>query len=169
MTRKPLPSAEVLRAILRYDAPTGRLFWRERAEAGRGWAVQYAGRPAGGASNGIMRVRLAGYGSLLAHRVIWKMAHGTEPPEIDHVNGNPLDNRLDNLREASHSRNCSNRGPRQRASGFRGVTRQGRRWRATIQVDGRWMSLGSFDDPAAAHAAYRRAAQDHFGAFARLD
>ena len=44
-----------------------------------------------------------------AHRVIWKMVTGDEPEHIDHINGRPDDNRLTNLRAATHSLNMRNR------------------------------------------------------------
>lgn len=70
---KPLPSREALLALLRYDERTGKLFWRHRPTV----------RALDSNSNGYRRGRLWGE-YYYAHRVIWKMLHGTEPPEVDH-------------------------------------------------------------------------------------
>ena len=163
---KPLPSAEHLRAVFRYDPTSGRLYWRPRDNEPRTRA--FAGKPAGHAHGGYWRVRLKGFGVLLAHRVIWKMIHGIEPKEIDHKDGDSLNNRIANLREATRAQNTRNRG-RKRRAGYRGVRRSRDRWRAQIRVDGRLINLGSFDDPEAAYAAYVEAARKHFGEFARVD
>jgi hypothetical protein len=164
-TAKPLPPAEHLRAVFRYDHRSGRLIWRARDDV-RGGAL--SGKPVGGVANGVWHVKLKGYGSLLAHRVIWKMVHGTDPNQIDHINGDSLDNRLENLREATPAQNSRNRG-RARKTDYRGVHRSGNCWRALIRVDGRLIPLGTFRDPEAAYAAYVAAARKHFGEFARLD
>jgi hypothetical protein len=166
MAPKPLPSAEHLRAVFRYDRVSGRLHWRARVGV-RG-ARALAGQPAGGVCKGVWTVCLKGYGILIAHRVIWKMMHGVDPQEVDHKDGDPLNNRLGNLRNATRAQNTRNRGRKERA-GYRGVSRQGNRWCARIRVDGRLIHLGSFADPESAYAAYVRAAKKHFGAFARLD
>jgi hypothetical protein len=105
---------------------------------------------------------------LLAHRIIWKMVHDAEPEQIDHINRDPLDNRLCNLRAATPAQNAWNRRTG-RTNGFRGVTRRGRRWRARIIVHRREILLGMFDSPLRAYEAYMRAALRYRGEFARLD
>jgi hypothetical protein len=163
---KPLPSADYLRAILRYDRLTGRLYWRKRADVGASWNACYAGRPAGTAHGGRVLVMIKGCGALHAHRIIWKMVHDREPEEIDHKDGDPGNNRLANLRAATRSENVRNRRVRPGRSGLRGVIRRGGRWAARITVNGREIALGRYDDPVAAYRAYRRAARRLFGAFA---
>jgi hypothetical protein len=57
------------------------------------------------------------------HRVIWKMEHGTDPEIIDHINGNPRDNRLENLRSVSHRVNIQNSNlSKANTSGVKGVS-----------------------------------------------
>lgn len=89
---------------------------------------------------------------------------------LDHRNGNGLDNQRANLRPATHGQNAAN--DRLRAdsmSGFKGVSRSGRRWRARIVPGGREIYLGLFDTPEAAARAYDAAALELFGEFARIN
>lgn len=102
------------------------------------------------------------------HRLILGLPAGCVP-EVDHVNGNGLDNRRGNLRAAQHIDNARNRGPNaNNRTGFKGVHwHQGaRKWRAKIHVRGVSQHLGLFHDPVDAALAYDLAALDHFGEFA---
>jgi hypothetical protein len=80
---------------------------------------------------------------------------------VDHINGDTLDNRRANLRLCTASLNAVNKTARSPRTGFRGVYRDRRAYRAQITVNGRIRSLGQFDTPEAAAAA--------FGEFARLN
>jgi len=62
--------------------------------------------------------------SLLAHRIVWGLHYGEFAPEdrvIDHIDGNPDNNRISNLRVVSHSENQKNRGRRKKKASFRYV------------------------------------------------
>lgn len=101
------------------------------------------------------------------HRVIICAPDGTQ---VDHINGNGLDNRRQNLRLATAVDNMRNQGRRaDNKSGFKGVdwVKRKRKWRATIRFGGRKKLLGLFETPQSAHEAYAEAAQRLFGAFAR--
>jgi len=90
--------------------------------------------------------------------------------EIDHINGKHADNRWVNLREATHSENCGNaRAKSTNKSGWKGVyfKKRSRKWVAAIVVDGVRHWLGYHDDIEAAAEAYRSAAEQKFGRFAR--
>ncbi len=89
---------------------------------------------------------------------------------VDHINGDPLDNRRSNLRLASSAENAWNsRVSRRNVTGFKGVRRDQRngRYSASIYVNGRNHYLGSADDAVAAHNLYKAAALKHFGEFAK--
>lgn len=89
---------------------------------------------------------------------------------IDHRNGNGLDNRRSNLRQATCAQNMQNRRPKLSSkSGLKGVHRDKYRWRALIRVNGRQIYLGAFRAPEEAARAYDRAALDHYGEFARTN
>jgi len=93
-------------------------------------------------------------------------------PLVDHRNGNGLDNRRANLREATHAQNAQNRRMRSdNRSGFRGVSwvRRDKKWRAAITANGELSHLGDYVDPEAAARAYDTAAIELHGEFARLN
>jgi hypothetical protein len=90
-------------------------------------------------------------------------------PLVDHINGDGLDNRRVNLREATRAENNRNRGlNRNNRSGYKGVapTKSGR-WSARIKAHGTDRSLGTFATAEAAARAYDDAARELFGEFAR--
>ena len=85
-----------------------------------------------------------------AHRVIWLMHYGYFPEnEIDHINRNPLDNKLENLREASRTCNARNTGIACiNSSGVKGVywNKRDSSWIARIKVRQKYYHLGYFDN-----------------------
>jgi hypothetical protein len=92
--------------------------------------------------------------------------------QIDHRNGNGLDNRRSNLRWATGSQNQQNKAKVGGTSPFKGVyrLRSGPRpWRATITIQGRRLHLGVFKREEDAALAYDAAARQHFGEFAYLN
>jgi hypothetical protein len=98
--------------------------------------------------NGYVHIKLNGR-TYCAHRVIWEYKFGPIPHgmQIDHINGVRNDNRIENLRLATHAQNAQNRKLRtDNTSGHVGVTykKQSRRWEARIDVDGERIVLGFF-------------------------
>jgi hypothetical protein len=90
--------------------------------------------------------------------------------DIDHINGDGLDNRWSNLRLATRAENIRNsRTKATNTSGFKGVSwhKRDRKWQAHIKINGRSKNLGLFEAPEDAHAAYVAAAQKYHGEFAR--
>lgn len=102
---------------------------------------------------------------MLLHRLLLP-----DSEEVDHKNGNGLDNRRCNLRAVTRKQNAQNLPKRADSKyRFKGVRRNGRRWCAYIRVDGIRLHLGQFDSDIEAAAAYNCAAKHHFGEFARLN
>jgi hypothetical protein len=100
------------------------------------------------------------------HRQILNAPSGVE---VDHINGNPLDNRRTNLRLASRSQNARNR--RRAANNTRGVPgvrwhRQRGKWNARIKLLGKEHSLGMFEHFDMAVQARKNAERQLFGEFA---
>jgi hypothetical protein len=159
MKTNELP-ADLLHELFEYRH--GELFWKQR---GRSRPVN---RPAGGINgDGYRRVKLNG--KLYAvHRLIWVM-HGNEPAQfIDHINGDQLDNRIENLRAATHSQNCMNRVVRfDSKSGVKGVTLKKGKWHAGVTVNYKRYSGGCFDCKEDAIAAVDKLRRELHGEFAR--
>ena len=104
---------------------------------------------------------------ILMHRFLLNAPKGSE---VDHWNGNGLDNRRKNLRFATATQNRRNQRKTRGSSQFKGVTsyRNGR-WRASIKANGKHLHLGYFKTEKSAALAYNEAAQQHFGDFARIN
>ncbi len=179
---KPLPSPELLRKFLRADFNAGKLYWRERtpdmfedgmyaaARRCKAWNSKFAGKEDFTSTNGRGYRRGSVFGRrYLTHRVIWLMYTGAWPVEhLDHINGDPLDNRIENLREATSAENQWNQGVRKtNRSGFKGVHwhKDRRKWAAKIRKDGKTKHLGLFTCPKEAHAAYCKAAKEMHGEY----
>lgn len=104
---------------------------------------------------------------LYLHRFVTSAKAGTI---IDHKNGDHLDNRRANLRLASKGENTINTGKLStNGSGFKGVSKRGRKYRAFVHKDGATIYLGSFSSAKAAACAYNAGAKKHFGKFAKLN
>lgn len=172
------PDPQVLRQLLDYDPATGELRWKPRTAeiAGDGGrAKQFnsalAGKPAMTANSNGYRVGGILGTQYLAHRVIWAMHYGRWPEtHVDHINGDRMDNRICNLREATFSQNNMNRGAQiNNTSGFKGVSwhKRANCWRADIRKNGKQIHLGSFGTREAAYAAYCQAVDLHHGEFGR--
>jgi len=168
------PVGKQLLAALDYDPATGIFTWRYRPDRTVQWNGKWAGKPAGSvdtsrSSSGIsIRISRRHY---KAHRIAWRIIYGKWPLEdIDHINGDPHDNRIENLRLATRTQNSGNmRLARHNTSGFKGVTwaKKPERWQAQIKCHGNHYFLGHFDTPEEAHAAYCQAALRLYGEFAR--
>ena len=105
------------------------------------------------------------------HHLVFFMFKGYLPKLIDHIDGNKLNNKIENLREASineNARNCKK--PSHNTSGYKGVcwAKSKNKWQANITVKNKLLFLGRFDDPLEAYKAYCNAAKTYFGEFARL-
>lgn len=99
-----------------------------------------------------------------AHRLAWLYVHGVWPAgHVDHINGDPADNRIINLREVTRSMNQQNqrRARADSSTGFLGVRNyRGGRFKADIWTDGKTKHLGVFDTAEEAHQAYLQAKRE---------
>ena len=141
---KSIPSLKRLNELIEYDAENGVLTWKvDRSHNTK------AGDTCGYSNNKdrqVVEIDGTGY---FSHRVIWKMMHGeiSKSMTIDHINGNPSDNRLINLRCVSFQENSKNkRMPKNNTSGVIGVSWQkaSQVWRAVIGLNGGKIFLGEF-------------------------
>lgn len=90
---------------------------------------------------------------------------------VDHINGNRLDNRRENLRVCTYAENARNNGAIKKSSALRGVSWHAKagKWRATIKLNGKSKHVGYFATEAEAAAAYDEAARSLHGEFARTN
>lgn len=103
--------------------------------------------------------------AMLMHRVIMGEPHGMY---VDHQDGDGLNNRRNNLREATPMQNMHNRRINaNNKSGFKGVSlhRRTGKWVAQIRINGEKTYLGYYQTPEKAHAAYCAASAKHHGEF----
>jgi hypothetical protein len=166
-TRRRLTRAR-LRELLHYDPETGEFRWLKRMSQ----AVR-AGDIAGTLNKTHHYWSITIKGSHhRAHHLAWLYMTGKWCRLlIDHRDGNPSNNRWDNLRKATVWQNNANRcRQRNNVCGFKGVTRnRWGTWSAVINKKGRRRHLGTFPTPQAAHQAYVAAARKLFGEFARTE
>lgn len=151
-TAEPTP-ARLLEA-LHYDPLTGALTWKHRSDARKEWNSRYAGQPAFQhcCPLGYHRGQVDGV-RMLAHRAAWAIHHGEPAITVDHLNGDPSDNRIANLRSVDHQTNMRNmRRRRDNTTGFTGVVKTpGGRF---LAQSGPLGYIGTFDTAHEAHAAY---------------
>ena len=156
MPAKILPPVEYLRECYRYSPEIGVL-------------TDPDGNPVG-SPNGLGGTQvMLDYVNYKAHRIIWKMMTGEEPPAtIDHRDGNPFNNRWSNLRAGSRTKDKMNvRLLDKNTSGCRGVYFDAGRWRVRLSADGIRRSFGRFATREEAIAVAEATARKLFGEFYR--
>jgi hypothetical protein len=133
-------SVDDVRSLFRYDPNTGNLYWIKNRIGCN------IGKPAGCLSRDYVVIRIDGI-LYQSHRLIWLHQTGEWPVEVDHINGNPSDNRWANLREVNRSQQMMNAARATGKTGVRGVTFDCSRnkYFAQINVNGRHYNLGRFD------------------------
>lgn len=158
---KGLPPVWYLRERLSYDRETGRLVWLPRLASDFtekhhyvSWVSRCEGKEAGvivtKKRKKYRRIEICGK-KMYAHRVAWAIHYGEHPDEeIDHINGDSMDNSIANLRKVSRQENCRNvklhAGSR---SGYCGVNwhEETGKWRARVKINGKEKYIGLFNDP----------------------
>jgi hypothetical protein len=145
--REP-PNIDEITENLIYDKATNSFFWRERS-FGKGkrtdsvWKSRFAGKRAGSVRKNGYRVIVINRRHFGEHRLVWFIETGEWPPQIDHLDGDRLNNSLSNLRAANPRINGKNVGKtRRNRSGVVGVqSRPGGSWKAFITVNNVVMAL----------------------------
>ena len=126
------------------------------------WCVHHGYAVANGVRNGKRY-------SIYMHRLIMNTPEGME---VDHKNGNRLDNRKSNMRNCTTKENCYNRGKnRNNKTGFKCVfrTEDSKKFKARVKFNGKNINLGNYDTASEAAKAYNDWAIKHHGEFAFLN
>lgn len=172
MKIKPIPPQKLLQTVLDYNSKTGVFIWKYRDDQSSRWNGKFARTVAGTKTkkNIIIVVNWIPYP---AHRLAWVYEHGnilTNEIQIDHKNNNPHDNRLINLREATHSENCSNARKWNKKELPKGVSKQSKSssYRVRIQVRKKVIYIGTFNTIGTAYKTYCEAVKKYHGQFARI-
>ena len=121
----------------------GNLFWKR--PTGRRISV---GQIAGRTNHGYKAIGFMGR-EYMAHRLIFMFHHGYLPIEVDHIDGNKMNNRIENLRPATHSENLKNQKIKiNNVSGLKNVgwARREQKWRVRLTVNGKDKHIGYFKD-----------------------
>jgi len=153
--------------VYSYNPATGQFHWRIKPRN-----VKPGAAAGGRGPSGYVMLNIDGV-TYAAHRVAWAIMTGSDaPPNIDHKNGNKLDNRWDNLRAATVSQNRANsRRPITNTSGVKGVHfhKRWKLWCARATVCGKEKTIGYFKTIEAAANARRAFFGAQHGEFARHD
>jgi hypothetical protein len=142
-----------------FDYKDGELYWKNRTAPGSHVKTgQKAGRPhsGNGKKSGYSHVHILGK-NYLTHRLIFLMFNGYLPKEVDHINGNRSDSRIENLRASDKSQNAQNAKIRKdNTTGVKGVYPSNGKYKAQIQCNKQRHSVGCFDTIAEAEEAIKQ-------------
>jgi len=162
-----------IRENLKYDPETGYLWWTKPS------GKRKLNKPVGSLGNGYLTFSLPTTSLVSntrlfqrAHRVAWFLHYGVWPDElVDHINGIKTDNRIENLRLATHKENHRNRKSHKGSSSkYKGVTwsKRDSKWCSYIYYD-KMKHLGSYTSEEEAARTYDKAARELYGEFACLN
>ena len=175
---KELPSLTRLGELFEVDSCNGRIWWRPRGRdefacyrLWRSFNAQYAGREAGYVRDGYWEVKYKGE-KYAVHRIIYQLVNNVVlgVKEVDHIDGDGLNNRPGNLRMATDVQNAQNRKcPSNNKLLIKGVQAElyCAKYRARIWINGKRIHLGMYKTPEEAHAAYAKASRELHGEFGR--
>jgi hypothetical protein len=166
MAKRRDVSYDTVRDLFDYDRGSGFLIWKKpKKRVAKGSIVSNISH------DGYLNVRVNGI-RYRAHRIIFLWARGYLPDLVEHRDLDKTNNKLHNLRPATHSQNMCNTRSRN-LSGLKGVYDTGKKlakpYTASITVDRKGINLGYFSTKEEAHKAYCEAAAKYHGKFARFE
>lgn len=156
-------NADDARAVWTYNPETGDLIWNVKPSIGTKEGSVAGTLTAAGYRR--VRYRRKHY---LAHRLVWLHVVGEWPQdEIDHIDRNKLNNRIENLRVVGRKHNQQNQraARKDNSLGTRGVCVKRGRYVAQISIDGKVTHLGYYQSAEEAQAAYNKARAKHHAGY----
>ena len=165
-----IPNQFYLHTHFNYDPETG-IFSRKIKQSNR----TIIGKPllAGAKNKGQKRIIIHIQGKVYkAHHLAWVYVYGVWPEEVDHINNDPTDNRISNLRLATRQQNSYNKKMyRKTESGIKGVTcdKQRKKWFVKINANKKQIPLGRYDDLKDAERVITKAREQYHGEFANFN
>jgi len=158
---RPLPPIAELRRRLAYRSD-GVLIWKRPTASN----VKPGNKAGSNNNNGYLRLRFNRQ-PILYHRIVWAILKREDPLDfsLDHINGDTLDNRIENLRKVTAKQNQWNQ---KGAKGYY-FNKQRKKWSAYISLNGKTKHLGLFDTEEQAREAYLRAKEKLHGEFMPSD
>jgi hypothetical protein len=149
-------------ALNMFEYRDGVLLWKNSVRP------SFNGKEAGyNNGSGYRKINIKGI-QYYVHRIIYLMQHGKCPKIIDHIDRNPSNNKIENLREATSSQNAINSFRKRKASS--GVTnvsfnKKRNKYGVYVRVNCKNTFFGSFDDLELAELVAQEAKAKHYGIF----
>ena len=138
----------------RYDPNTGKLYHKVKNSI-----RVNTGDEVGWINHNNYRYATLKYVKLAVHRIIWRIYYGSWPNyQLDHINGNKLDNRICNLREVTPRENCQNK-KIHRSGKIVGSKKAKNKFISTLKVNNKQFHLGYFESEIEAHQHYLKACE----------
>jgi len=156
------PTQEELKS--KFDYIDGKLVWKIKTKRANVGDLAGTLHP-----NGYMRTGLNGH-CHLNHRLIFMWHYGFFPEIVDHIDGNKLNNSIENLRPATQIQNQQNQKIRkENTSGYKNVSLcpQTKKWKVSIKLNGKDIRFGRFDDIELADLVAQEARAKYHGEYAR--
>ena len=154
---------EELKTQVEYNADTGIFTWKVRPSN----RIKIGNKAGCHHNRGYIQISVLGERHL-AHRLAWLYVYGYIPKLIDHIDGNRLNNKISNLREATYAENAYNSKIRSNnKSGVRCVSWDKARqsWEVRIKIDGKLKHFGNYKDLDEAAKVSEKARKEHHTIF----
>ena len=144
-----------------YDSETGIVKWKQKPKFGLKTNNGVVGSKYKSGNNFYLIMKCKGRG-VGVHRIAWCLYYGEWPTKsIDHIDGNGLNNRIDNLRHVSHRENHLNRKSHRNGKlGGSYLDKKSAKWHARIRINGKTKSIGLFNTEKEAHERYLQARKE---------
>lgn len=159
-----------LEALKLFDYIDGILYCKEKTNS-KSNKLKIGDKVGSLTASGYLRTRI-NYQEHYVHKIIFLMHYGYTPRIVDHIDGNTLNNKIENLRYATLSQNQHNRAAsKNNTSGFKNVSwcKRTKKWQVNLAVNGKSMGFGRFEDIELADLVAKEARDKYHKDFSRGD